>query len=107
MSGCEDAEVFALRVVGRSMAPEFDEGDVIVVEPGGAIDDGAFVVARHQGEWIFRQLRRAGDGWVLHALDAAWPDLTLASLDDVRGVVIQKAVPGRRRATRNYIPSRT
>lgn len=103
MSACEDAEVFALRVIGQSMAPEFDEGDVIVVEPGGALADGAFVVARHEGEWIFRQLCRAGDGWRLHALNPAWPDLALASLADVRGVVIRKAVPGRRRAGRNTI----
>jgi SOS-response transcriptional repressor LexA len=102
--GCAGGEVFALRVVGRSMMPEFADGDVIVVEPDGALKDGSFVVAQHDGEWIFRQLCAApGAGWRLHALDPAWPDLPLADLDAVRGVVIQKAVPGRRRLTKNYV----
>ncbi|MCP5288086.1 MAG: S24 family peptidase [Burkholderiaceae bacterium] len=86
------------------MMPEFADGDVIVVEPDGALKDGSFVVAQHDGEWIFRQLRAApGAGWRLHALDPAWPDLPLADLDAVRGVVIQKAVPGRRRLTKSYV----
>jgi SOS-response transcriptional repressor LexA len=102
--GCAGGEVFALRVVGRSMMPEFTDGDVIVVEPDGALKDGSFVVAQHDGEWIFRQLRAApGAGWLLHALDPAWPDLPLADLGAVRGVVIQKAVPGRRRLTKSYV----
>lgn len=102
--GCAGGEVFALRVVGHSMMPEFADGDVIVVEPDGALKDGSFVVAQHDGEWIFRQLRAdPGAGWRLHALDPAWPDLPLADLDAVRGVVIQKAVPGRRRLTKSYV----
>lgn len=100
---CSGGEAFALRVIGGSMAPEFIEGDIVVVEPEGLAKDGSFVVAEHGGEWIFRQLCRRGQGWWLHALDAAWPDLPLPSLEAVRGVVIQKAVPGRRRATRRYI----
>jgi SOS-response transcriptional repressor LexA len=101
--GCDGAESFALRVVGHSMAPEFADGEVVIVEPGGAVRDGSFVLALHAGEWILRQLCRHGAGWRLHALDPAWPDLPLADLADVRGVVIQKAVPGRRRASRRYV----
>ncbi|MBI3155833.1 MAG: S24 family peptidase [Burkholderiales bacterium] len=86
------------------MAPEFADGDIIVVEPDGALHDGSFVVARHDGEWIFRQLRADGaGGWRLHALDPAWPDLPLPGLDAVRGVVIQKSVPGRRRLGKRYV----
>ena len=45
------------------------------------------------GEWIFRQLRRDGDGWALHALNPARAPrrLPLPDLAAVRGVVIQKA----------------
>jgi SOS-response transcriptional repressor LexA len=103
MSKCSRAEVFALRVLGHSMAPEFLEGDIVIVEPEGLARDGSFVIARHAGEWTFRQLCRRGDAWCLHALDPAWPDLPLVDLGTVRGVVIQKAVPGRRRAARRYI----
>lgn len=104
-SACgEGAEVFALQVIGQSMAPEFNEGEVIVVEPDGLAQDGSYVLALHGGEFIFRQLRSSSAGWHLHALNPAWPDLPLpAGLADVRGVVIQKALPGRRRASKRYV----
>jgi DNA polymerase V len=103
-SGCGGGEVFALRVVGHSMAPEFNEGEIIVIEPDGDVRDGRFVLARHDDGWIFRQLRALpGGGWQLHALNPAWPDLPLAGLDTVHGVIIQKAVPGRRRHGKSYL----
>src|SRR5574337_576496 len=37
MSSCGDAAPFALRVIGHSMAPEFAEGEVIVVEPWAGV----------------------------------------------------------------------
>lgn len=103
---CSGAESFALRVLGDEMAPEFNDGEIIVIEPDGALHDGAFVLARLAGEWIFRQLCRRGDGWSLHALNPARSDLAdlpLPDLDAVRGVVIQKAVPGRRRLSKFYV----
>jgi SOS-response transcriptional repressor LexA len=102
-SACSGSEVFALQVLGDSMLPEFREGEIIVIEPDGALRDGSFVLARHADEWIFRQLVQAGDGWTLHALNPAYPDLPLPGLDAVRGVVIQKSVPGRRRLSKRYI----
>jgi SOS-response transcriptional repressor LexA len=104
--GCSGGESFALRVLGDDMAPEFHDGEIIIVEPDGALKDGSFVLARHEGEWIFRQLCRQGAGWVLHALNPARPDLRdvpLPGLDAVHGVVIQKAVPGRRRLSKFYV----
>jgi DNA polymerase V len=101
-AGCSGGESFALRVIGHSMAPEFNEGEIIIIEPGGALRDGSYVLARHGGEWIFRQLRRGGDGWRLHPLNPAFPDLELPDIAAVQGVVIQKTVPGRRRLTRHY-----
>lgn len=102
MTGCEDAEPFALRVLGWSMAPEFAEGEVVVVEPGGQARDGSFVVALADGEWTLRQLVRRDDRWWLHPLNPAFADQALPDLAAVRGVVIQAAVPGRRRLTRRY-----
>lgn len=105
-AGCSGAEAFALRVLGDDMAPEFLDGEIIIVEPDGALKDGSFVLAQHSGQWTFRQLRRDGEGWVLHALNPArtdLPDLPLADLGGIRGVVIQKAVPGRRRLSKFYV----
>ena len=100
---CDGAESFALMVLGDSMAPEFVEGEVIVVEPEGLARDGSYVVAQVDGEWIFRQLAAAGEGWVLRALNPAYPDVPIADLSAVRGVVIQKSRPGRRRAAKRYV----
>ena len=101
-AGCSGGESFALRVLGHSMVPEFNDGEIIIIEPDGALRDGSYVLAQHGGEWIFRQLVRREDGWLLHALNPAFPDLALPDIGAVHGVIIQKAVPGRRRLTRHY-----
>ena len=102
-SACNGAESFALRVLGQSMAPEFAEGEIIIVEPEGEAGDGSYVLAWHADEWTFRQLCRVDGGWVLHALNPAFADVALDDLGAVRGVIIQKARPGRRRASKRYI----
>jgi SOS-response transcriptional repressor LexA len=101
--GCSGAEVFALRVLGDSMAPEFLDGEIVIVEPDGALHDGSFVLAHVDGEWTLRQLARCGAAWALHALHPGHRDQPLADLAAVRGVVIQKAVPGRRRLSKRYV----
>ncbi|HSB25907.1 MAG TPA: S24 family peptidase [Burkholderiaceae bacterium] len=101
--GCGGGEVFALRVLGQSMAPEFAEGDIVIIEPDGVVRDGSFVLANPQGEWTLRQLVRLHDGWALRPLNPAFAQQPLPDLSAVRGVVIQKAVPGRRRLSKRYI----
>lgn len=100
---CAGGESFALMVLGHSMAPEFLEGEIIIIEPDGLAQDGSYVLAWHQEEWTFRQLLLAGAGWVLHPLNPAFADAPLMDLTAVRGVIIQKALPGRRRASKHYI----
>jgi len=100
---CSGGEPYALMVLGDSMAPEFVEGEIIVVEPEGLARDGAFVVAEVAGEPIFRALAKRGDGWQLCPLNLAYPAIDLPSLDAVRGIVIQKSRPGRRRASKRYV----
>lgn len=103
MPDCAGGESFALQVLGHSMAPEFNEGEIVIIEPEGLAREGSYVLAKHRNEWIFRQLCRNAEGWTLHALNPAWPDLPLPDLSAVRGVIIQKALPGRRRASKRYI----
>ena len=102
-TGCSGGESFALRVLGDSMAPEFNEGEIIIIEPDGALRPGCYVLAQCQGEWTFRQLNQVGEQWCLHALNAAYADQALPDLSAIHGVIIQKAVPGRRRLTKHYI----
>lgn len=100
---CAGSEVFALQVLGGDMAPEFVDGDVIIVEPDGLVRDGSFVVAQHEGEWLFRQIRQREGGWVLVALAEGLPEKLLPGLEAVRGVVIEKTRPGRRRERKRYV----
>jgi SOS-response transcriptional repressor LexA len=99
---CSSGESFALMVLGDSMCPEFNEGDIVVIEPEGLATDGSYVLAWHADEWIFRQLQRAETGWILSALNPAYAPLQLADLTSIRGVIIQKSRPGRRRQSKRY-----
>ena len=91
-------------VLGDSMAPEFVEGEVIVVEPEGLAADGSFVVAQVDGEWTFRQLVAAGRRLEAARAQSGVPgDRASPTSSPVRGVVIQKSRPGRRRALKRYV----
>ena len=102
-AGCSGGEAFALRVLGDDMVPEFNHGEIIIIEPDGALHDGSFVLAQVQGEWTFRQLCQREGNWLLHALNPQRDDQPLDGLAAVHGVVIQKVVPGRRKLTRFYV----
>jgi len=103
LESCAAAEPFALMVLGDSMAPEFLEGEIILIEPEGLATDGSFVLAQTDGEWIFRQLVRHGEAWRLQALNPAFPPADIPDLTAVKGVIIQKSKPGRRKASKRYV----
>ncbi|RMD70583.1 MAG: S24 family peptidase [Gammaproteobacteria bacterium] len=89
--GCAESEPFALRVLGDSMLPEFEEGCIIIVEPSGVLESGCYVVAQHNGEYIFRQLIIEGDRWFLKPLNERYPTLEIPGIGAIKGRVIQKA----------------
>jgi len=99
MGNCGASEPFALQVLGAEMEPEFIHGNIIVIDPGGAVKDGCFVVAaigENNDEYIFRQLFIVDDQYVLKAIEAGHAEITLqGGLDDLVGVVSQKS--GKRR----------
>jgi len=96
LSNCSASESFALRVLGDDMAPEFIDGHIIVIDPGGKLSSGCYVVARHDGEMIFRQLRIDGAGYRLVASKAGLPEIAIAGIEDIVGVVSQRS--GKRRS---------
>lgn len=103
LDNCSGAESFALMVLGDSMEPEFVEGDIIVIEPEGLAQDGSYVMAWLADEWIFRQLvGREGD-WKLQALNPNYPTASIPDLSVIKGVIIQKSKPGRRKALKRYV----
>ncbi len=96
--GCAELEPYALRVIGDSMAPEFLEGHVIIVDPGMSLAHGAYVVIDYQGETTFRQYWVEGERKFLKAVNEAYPTVEVTETYRVRGVVSQRA--GRRRKDR-------
>ncbi|MDD4882671.1 MAG: S24 family peptidase [Gallionellaceae bacterium] len=103
-SACSGGEPYALMVLGDSMLPEFEEGWVVVVEPEGLAKDGSYVVAWANEEYIFRQLVKHDDGWMLKPLNPLYPNIPIADdLSAVKGVVVMKKKPGRRRESKSYV----
>ncbi len=96
--GCAELEPYALRVLGDSMAPEFLEGQVIVLDPGLPATHGAYVVVDVEDGTIFRQFWIDGARKFLRPLNDAYAAVELTGEFRVRGVVLQRA--GRRRAER-------
>ncbi|MFM2120699.1 MAG: hypothetical protein RL722_2167 [Pseudomonadota bacterium] len=108
--GCSGGEPIALQVLGGTMLPEFRHGDVVVIEPDGALDAGCYVLARVTDDWQLRLLERDGAGaWALRRLNPAAGEAALhpiADLSPIWGVVIQRSVPGRRRERKSYLRPR-
>lgn len=109
-SSCASGEPYALMVLGDSMLPEFEEGEIIVIEPEGVARDGSFVIAyiedaeKEDDKYIFRQLVKHPEGWMLKPLNHLYPNIPIDSIEGVvKGVVIMKKKPGRRRAMKEYV----
>lgn len=93
-------EPFALQVIGDSMAPEFQEGCIIIIDPEGVVGDGSYVMARHEDSYIFRQLVFGEGRYFLKALQDGHDVIEIPDLTFIEGVIIQQA--GRRRADRKH-----
>lgn len=101
-SSCDDAEPFALMVLDDVMEPEFQHRDIIVCEPEGLAHDGSFVIAKIEEEFYFRQLQIINGEWFIKALNPAYPTLKISGPEAIKGVVVLKKKPGRRKAQKSY-----
>ncbi|MFA6014123.1 MAG: S24 family peptidase [Gallionellaceae bacterium] len=103
-SNCTGNEIVALMVLGDSMMPEFIEGEILVIEMGAPATEDFYVIAEVAKEdFIFRQLKRnAQGGWLLHALNPAYPDTAISGLDVIKGVVTHKKKSGDRKSVKYY-----
>jgi SOS-response transcriptional repressor LexA len=79
MSDSQGKDVFALRIKGDSMEPEFVEGDVITVNPYVESKPGDYVIIRKEDndEATFKQLRKYGKTLILHPLNPKYEDIEL------------------------------
>ena len=90
--GCssEGLEPFALRVIGDSMAPEFLDGNIIVVDPGFPLMNGVFAVVINGEEVLFGQYFQEDSGCWIRYLNPEFEPVALASDFVVKGVVTQR-----------------
>lgn len=72
---CSDS-TFVLRVLGISMQPTFNEGELIFVDPEAEIANGKYVVARldDENEATFKQLVIEGERKFLKPANPNWPE---------------------------------
>lgn len=87
------AHVFALKVKGDSMEPEFQDGDYIIVNPHVKAEHGDYVVVKNeQEEATFKQLKKYGKTRVLHPLNPKYQDIELSEAVQYKivGKVVQK-----------------
>jgi len=89
--GCSELEPFALRVMGDSMAPEFWDGCIIVVEPRVQARHGQYVVVDYAGDTTFRQFVEENGRRFLKPLNDTYETIEIVGPFNVRGVVIQRA----------------
>ena len=90
-SGCAESEPYALRVIGDSMLPEFEDGVIIVIDPAGEVKDGCYVIAVHDDEYIFRQLRIVDNKYYLQPLNDLYDTVEISGQEAIQGVITQKA----------------
>ena len=83
------------------MSPEFEEGEIVVIEPGAYCEDGSYVIALHEEEYIFRRLSVKEDKLLLHPVNPSYPDIELSDRLAIKGKVVSKA--GQDRQRKSYL----
>ena len=96
LSQCGASEPFALRVIGDDMTPEFCDGNIVVVDPGGLVKNGSYVIVKLAEETVLRQLRADNNRYYIYC-NRPESEQEIG-LHGIIGVVSQKA--GRRRKDR-------
>lgn len=85
-------KAFGLKIADSSMSPNFDKGDIIIVDPGISPTPSSFVVAIADGEPVFRKYRSRGkSGFELVPLNPDYPNISSEDYKDIaiKGVAVQ------------------
>lgn len=81
------------------MAPEFCDGHIVVVDPGGVIKNDCYVIVQTTGETVLRQLRIRDGKYYLLCNSVEQVEVN-TDLHNIIGVVSQRS--GRRRKDRKH-----
>lgn len=101
-STCTTREPFVLRVVGDSMAPEFEAGSIIVIDPEQTVRQGDYAVAQVADQLQLGKLK-ISDGVLQFATTSNENNDTVAiGYKDILGRVV-KRTDSRRYSSKEYI----
>jgi phage repressor protein C with HTH and peptisase S24 domain len=91
-SGCssEGLEPFALRVIGDSMSPVFEDGNIIIVDPGYPLINDTYAVLVNNEEVLFGHYLKDENGCRLEYMHPDHPPVMLADNFSVKGIVTQR-----------------
>jgi len=87
---------FALRVHGDSMSPEFNPGDIIIVDPDKPVESNDYAVVKiendsQNGKATFKQFVRDADRVYLKPLNTQYPVMDMTGVKfKIVGKVVQK-----------------
>ena len=93
--GIRDPNAFCLRVRGNSMAPKFEEGDIIVVSPNRRPENGDYVIAKliDSQEATLKQFYADDTYVILKPFNRAYEDIVITGKDleqlRIVGVVVK------------------
>ena len=97
---CSARETFALKALGDSMEPEFKHETVIIIYPESVVKSGAYVIAKVDGEFIFRQFMIHNDKFFLQPLNDLYETIEITGIDMLEGVIVQAG--NRRKEMKKY-----
>jgi repressor LexA len=80
--------LYLLRVRGDSMAPEIQDGDLVIVKPQSSADTGDIVVALIEGEATVKTLLWKSGRPILHPLNPSYADLEPGENITINGKVM-------------------
>jgi DNA polymerase V len=91
VGSCAEREPYALSVLGDSMAPEFPDGCIIIIDPTPYCEHGNYVFAElADDERWFRQFIVRDERRFLVAVNDAYPDIDVTDMPlRIRGVITQ------------------
>lgn len=95
--GCSELEPYALQVTDASMAPEFPEGCIIVIEPAHSAEPGSYVIVDYGGDTWFRQINQDSGKTYLSTLNDNYAEMEVIGPFQIRGIVIASNIKGKRR----------
>jgi SOS-response transcriptional repressor LexA len=99
-SSCSSSEPFALQVLGDSMEPEFPDRCIVIIDASAEVENDAYVFAKYNDEYIFRQLKVNDGQYFLAPLNSNYETVPIPGLKAIQGKIIQRA--GTRRSMHKH-----